>query len=76
MVEVIAGDYRSSVVDAKTRMWLDSGVRLVLVAYVDTQEIAAYHDDGTVQRFGRGDTLTCDPVLPGFTCAVDDIFAY
>ena len=76
VVEVIAGDYRSSVVDAKTRMWLDAGVRLVLVAYVDTQEIAAYHDDGTVQRFGRGDTLTCDPVLPGFACAVDDIFTY
>ena len=73
---MIAGDYRSSLVDAKTRMWLDAGVRLVLVAYIGTQEVVAHHDDGTVRRFGHGDTLTCEPVLPGFACAVADIFAY
>ncbi len=76
VVEVITGDYRSSVVDAKTRIWLDAGVRLVLVAYIGTTEIIAHHDDGTVRRFGPGDTLTCEPVLPGFACAVDEIFAY
>lgn len=76
VVEVIAGDYRSSVVDAKTRMWLDAGVRLVVVTYVDSTEIIAHHADGTVRRFGPGDTLSCEPVLPGFACAVDDIFAY
>ena len=76
VVEVIAGDYRSSVVDAKTRMWLDAGVRLVVVAYVATTELIAHHADGAVQRFGPGDTLSCEPVLPGFACAVDDIFAY
>ncbi len=51
-------------------------MRLALVAYIDTQEIMAHHDDGTVQRFGPGDTLTCEPVLPGFVCSVDEIFAY
>ncbi len=76
VVEVVAGDYRAAAVDAKTQMWLDAGVRLVLVAYVRSLEIAAHHDDGSVQRFGAGDTLTCEPVLPGFACAVDDIFAY
>ncbi len=76
VVEVVAGDYRQPMVDSKTQMWLDAGVRLALVAYIDTQEIMAHHDDGTVQRFVPGDTLTCEPVLPGFTCAVDEIFAY
>ena len=76
VVEVVAGDYRQPMVDSKTQMWLDAGVRLALVAYIDTQEIMAHHDDGTVQRFGPGDMLTCEPVLPGFTCSVDDIFAY
>jgi len=76
VVEVIAGDYRSSVVEAKTRMWLDAGVRLVAVAYVGSTELIAHHADGTVRRFGPGDTLSCEPVLPGFACAVDDIFAY
>lgn len=76
VVEVIAGDYRSSLVDAKTRMWLEAGVRLVLVAHIGSTEIIAHHADGTVRRFGPGDTLTCEPVLPGFACAVDEIFAY
>ncbi len=76
VVEVVAGEYRASVVDAKTQMWLDAGVRLVLVAYIESQEVVAHHDDGTARRFGPGDTLTCEPVLPGFTCAVADIFAY
>ena len=76
VVEVVAGDYRAAAVDAKTQMWLDAGVRLVLVAYVRSLEIAAHHDDGTLRQFGAGDTLTCEPVLPGFACAVDDIFAH
>ena len=76
MVEVVAGDYRAAVVDAKTQMWLDAGVRLVLVAYVGSEAIVAYHDDGTVRRFGPGDALTGDPILPGFAGAVADIFAY
>ena len=75
VVEVVAGDYRSSVVDAKTRMWLDAGVRLVLVAYVGSEEIAAHYDDATVERFGIDDTFTCGAVLPGFSCPVSDIFA-
>lgn len=76
VVEVVAGDYRASAVDSKTRMWLDAGVRMVLVAYIESREIVAHHDDGTVRRFGPGDTLTCEPVLPGFACPIADIFAY
>lgn len=77
VVEVISPGYRPpAVVEARARIWLDAGVRLVLVAHIATQDIVAHHDDGTVRRFGRDDTLTCEPVLPGFTCAVADVFAY
>ena len=76
VVEVVSPDYRASVVDAKTRMWLDAGVMLVLVAYIGNQEIVAHREDGAVRRFGINDTLTCEPVLPGFTCSVADIFAF
>ena len=57
-------------------MWLDAGVRLALVAYIATQELVAHHVDGTAQRFGTEDTLTCEPLLPGFACPVADIFAW
>ena len=76
VVEVVSPDYRATTVESKTRMWLDAGVRLVLTAYIAEQAIVASRDDGTVQRFSVNDTLTADPVLPGFTCPVADIFAY
>ena len=74
VVEVISPGYRASDVAARVRMWLDAGVRLALVAYIDTREIATHHSDGTTRRFGPNDTLTCESVLPGFSCAVADIF--
>ena len=62
--------------ERKIRLWLDAGVRLILVVYPTMQEIHAHHDDGTVHVFGVADTLTCEPVLPGFSCPVADIFTY
>ena len=62
--------------EARARMWLEAGVRLVLTAYIATKEIVASYAGGTTQRFGDGDTLTGEPVLPGFACAVADVFTY
>ncbi len=76
VVEVVSPDDRQPELDAKTQMWLGAGVRLALVVYPATQEVYAHHDDGSVVRFGINDTLTGDPVLPGFTCPVADIFAF
>ncbi len=75
VVEVISPGYSVSAAETRARMWLAAGARLVVVAYIDAQEIVAYSDDGTVRRFGVGDTLTCDPVLPGFACPVAEVFA-
>ena len=76
VLEVVSPNDRQPDVDAKTQMWLDSGVRLVLVAYPETREVYAHHDDGSVVRYGMGDTVAGDPVLPGFACPVVDIFAF
>ena len=76
VIEVFSPNQRQPALDAKVQMWLAAGVRLVWVVYPGTQEVYAHHDDGTVQRFGVGDILTGDPVLPGFACPVVDIFTY
>ncbi len=76
VLEVVSPNDRQPEIDAKTQMWLDAGVRLVLVAYPVAQEVYAHHDDGTVVRYGIGDMLIGDPVLPGFSCLVADIFAF
>ena len=51
-------------------------MRLALVICPGVQEIVAHHADGAVQRFRVNDTLTCEPILPGFACPVADIFTY
>lgn len=76
VVEVFSPNDRQTLMDRKIQLWLEAGVRLVLVVYPAAQAVYGHHADGTFQRFGPGDTLTCEPVLPGFACAVDDIFAY
>ena len=78
VVEVFSPNDRHPPMERKIRLWLDAGVRLVLVVYPVLQEIHVHHndDDGTVQVFGVGDTLTCESVLPGFSCPVADIFTY
>ena len=75
-VEVVSIFDELPYIDAKRKLWLEAGVRLVVAVYPAAREVFAHHDDGTVQRFGPGDTLTCEPVLPGFACPVDEIFAY
>ena len=76
VLEVVSPNDRQPAIDAKTQMWLDAGVRLVLVAYPETREVYAHHDDGSVVRYGMGDTVVGDPVLPGFTCPVADVFHF
>ena len=76
VVEVVSPGDRQPEIDAKTQMWLDAGVRLALVVYPEPQELYAHHSDGLVVRYGIGDTVVGDPVLPGFACPVADIFAF
>ena len=77
VVEVISPGYRSAGATAeRIRMWLDAGVRLVVIAYIADREIVTHCDDGTVLRFTAEDILTLESVLPGFACPVADIFAY
>lgn len=76
VLEVVSPDDRQPEIDAKTQMWLDAGVRLALVAYPESQEVHAHHDNGLTVRYGAGDTMVGDPVLPGFACPVADIFAF
>ena len=74
MAEVVSPGYQAAAVDAKTRRWLDAGARLVLVAYIGAQEIAAHRADGTAQCLKGNDLLTGAPALPGFACRVAEIF--
>lgn len=75
-VEVISPGYRSAAgIAERVRMWRDAGVQLVVVAHIATREIVTHGSDGAEHTFTGGETLTLEPVLPGFACPVDDLFA-
>ena len=76
VVEVIAPGYGTAPAAARAQMWRDAGVRLTVLAYIADRAITTYRADGTEQRFEPGDTLTLEPVLPGFACPVADIFGF
>jgi Uma2 family endonuclease len=74
VVEVTSRSDSLQSIQEKARMWLGYGVRLVWVAFPDNRSVNVYAADGAVFTLGEGDTLDGGDVLPGFSCAVSDIF--
>ena len=74
IVEVASPGDTSSELQTKTEEWLRYGVRMVWIAYPNSQSIAVYSslDDSLI--FNVGNEISGDPVLPGFRCPVEDIF--
>ena len=58
----------------KAHMWLGHGVRLVWVADPDTRTVDVYRQDAPIITMTEDDTLDGDPVLPGFTLPVREVF--
>jgi Uma2 family endonuclease len=74
VVEVISPGDTASYVQAKVEDWLSAGVRLVWVFYPDTRSVASYGSLDEVRILTESDRLQGDPVLPGFSCLVTDLF--
>jgi Uma2 family endonuclease len=53
---------------------LDAGTRLVWVLDPEERTAAAYRSLTDVRRLGEDDRLDGEDVLPGFACALRDIF--
>lgn len=75
VVEVVSPHDRPPAVAAKCAAWLGAGVRLLWVVEPARRAIIVRRSDGTVDGYGAGDTLSGESVLPGFACAVGDVFA-
>ena len=59
----------------KALMWLRYGVRLVWVVHPDTRTVDVHREGVPVAALSENDALDGMDVLPGFTCAVNEIFA-
>ncbi|GAB4523608.1 MAG: Uma2 family endonuclease [Anaerolineae bacterium] len=76
VVEVISPTDKYSDVNAKVALYLEDGVRLVLV--IDPQQktlVVARHGSSTRTNLTTADTFTADDVIPGLEIAVTAIFA-
>ena len=73
IVEIMSpSDSRTAFTD-KLRMWISYGVRVVWGVFPDTRTVEI-HVAGGFTALTDADTLDGGDVLPGFTCAVNDIF--
>ncbi len=74
VAEVVSPNDRPAPVYDKAQMWLRFGVRLVLIVDPEARRIMTLPSAGPSRTFTEDDTLDCGDVLPGFSCAVRDIF--
>ena len=74
-VEVIyPTDTYVEVID-KARLYLRQGVSTVLLVDAYNREVTVRQSTGETRVLTTDDILTGEPVLPGFSCSVADIFA-
>ncbi len=73
-VEVISPDDTYAEVEEKVRDWLDAGTEVVWVLNPRTQSLTVYLPGGEARILSATDTLTGEPVLPGFACQVIEFF--
>jgi Uma2 family endonuclease len=73
-VEVISPNDLYSEVETKVDEYLRAGVQLVWVIDPPTRTVRVHRADGTLADLHEADQLSGENVLPGFRCAVRDLF--
>ena len=73
-VEVVSPDDRDSQVQAKVQNWLEAGCRVVWLVDPRRQTVRVYQSGSEARVLRLSDTLSGEPLLPGFSLAVAEIF--
>ena len=74
VIEVASPNDTLQSIHDKALMWLYYGVQLVWVVFPDERMVDVYPAGGAVVTLSENDALDGGAVLPGFSCAVSDIF--
>lgn len=61
--------------ESKAHEYLEAGVQFVWVVDASAKTATVYRAAGKPQELRAGDKLTAEPALPGFHCAVSELFA-
>jgi Uma2 family endonuclease len=73
-VEVISPEDHFSRFNRKVAQYLAHGVRELWVVDPEDRSVTVYRPDKLLRIFGNSDTLSCEDILPGFSCRVADLF--
>ena len=73
-VEVLSPGDRAGEVDEKIDAWLAAGCAAVWIVNPKLKTVTVYRSRTDVQVKAAGDMLHGDPVVPGFSCSVDELF--
>ena len=74
VVEVVSPNNSLREINDKALMWLSYGVSLVWAVNPDTRSVDVYRAGRVTSTLSESDTLDGLDALPGFTCAVSDVF--
>lgn len=73
-VEVVSPGDTAEEVDAKVRCWLAAGTQLAWVVYPGGRSVTVYRSLDEIHVLTEKDKLTGNSVVPGFECAIADLF--
>jgi Uma2 family endonuclease len=73
-VEVLSPGERTGEVDEKIDAWLTAGCRAVWVVDPKLQSVTVYFSRNEVHVKTAGEILEGNPVVPGFSCALTELF--
>jgi Uma2 family endonuclease len=73
-VEVLSPGDRTGEVDEKIDAWLAAGCRAVWVVDPRLQTVTIYFSRNDVRVKTAGEIIEGDPVVPGFSCALKELF--
>lgn len=74
-VEVVSPGDTAEEVDSKVRSWLAAGTQLAWVVYPGGRTVTVYRSLHDIHVLTEQDKLTGNSVVPGFECAVTDLFS-
>ncbi len=73
-VEVVSPSESAADVQEKVHDYLQAGTPLMWVVYPRSQQVVVHTADGVARTRSGDDLLTSPDILPGFSCAVREIF--
>lgn len=76
VVEVVSQNDTPAAIHDKALMWLRYGTRLVWVVNPNRREVAVFREGEPILTLTDTDSLDGLDALPGFTCAVSDVFDF